>query len=173
VFDLFASFLEVSRAVSIETQSNDTLLTILLHAYAKNVVSESILFQDNEKTALPPPVNAVFRSVTAEDSTQVVEHELDPQAGWVVEVEGTVAAAGDILFHYNRPYGDIYMKVSENHRRHGLGSYLVQELKRVCYEGASVPAARCNPGNIASRRTLQRAGFVPCGHILTGSLGAG
>jgi RimJ/RimL family protein N-acetyltransferase len=32
----------------------------------------------------------------------------------------------------------------------------------------SVPAARCNPHNIASRKTLQKTGFVPCGHILTG-----
>src|SRR5204862_6448036 len=96
--------------------------------------------------------------------------ELDPDAKWVVEIEGTVAAAGDILFHYSRPYGDIYMKVAEPFRRRGLGSYLVQELKRVCYEGASVPAARCNPKNIASRQTLQNAGFVPCAHILHGTI---
>jgi len=29
----------------------------------------------------------------------------------VVEVEGEVAATGGILFHYNRPYGDIYLEV--------------------------------------------------------------
>jgi GNAT superfamily N-acetyltransferase len=62
------------------------------------------------------------------------------------------------------------MEVSETFRRHGLGSFLVQELKRVCYEGGRVPAARCNPRNVASRRTLQKAGFVPCGHILVGSV---
>jgi GNAT superfamily N-acetyltransferase len=81
-----------------------------------------------------------------------------------------VAAGGDILFHYNRPYGDIYMKVAEPFRRRGVGTYLVQELKRVCYQGGSVPAARCNPTNIASRQTLQRAGFVPCGHIVKGTV---
>ncbi|MCI0353180.1 MAG: GNAT family N-acetyltransferase [Acidobacteriales bacterium] len=77
-------------------------------------------------------------------------------------------ASGSILFHYNRPYGDIYMAVAKPFRQRGLGSYFVQELKRVCYEGGSVPAARCNPKNIASRKTLQQAGFVPCGNILTG-----
>jgi RimJ/RimL family protein N-acetyltransferase len=81
-----------------------------------------------------------------------------------------VAASGGILFHYNRPYGDIYMETAEAFRRRGLGSFLVQELKRVCYEGGQVPAARCSPNNIASRRTLQRAGFVPCGHILKGAV---
>jgi RimJ/RimL family protein N-acetyltransferase len=54
----------------------------------------------------------------------------------------------------------------------GLGSFLVQELKRVCYELGAVPGARCNPDNVASRRTLQRAGFVPFAHILDGELAA-
>lgn len=94
----------------------------------------------------------------------------DCGATWLVEVGGTVATAGDILFHYNRPYDDIYMKVGESFRRRGIGTYLVQELKRICYEGGSVPAARCNPKNIASRQTLQRAGFVPCGQILRGKV---
>jgi ankyrin repeat protein len=48
--------------------------------------------------------------------------------------------------------------------------FKVQELKRVCYEGGNVPGARCNPRNVASRKTLQKAGFVPCGHILNGSV---
>jgi GNAT superfamily N-acetyltransferase len=69
-----------------------------------------------------------------------------------------------------QPYGDIYMSVAEPLRRRGLGSYLVQELKRVCYENGDVPAARCNPTNVASRKMLQKAGFVPCGHILAGKL---
>ena len=64
----------------------------------------------------------------------------------------------------------LFMERSEPFRRRGLGAFLVQELKRVCYEGGHVSAARCNPRNVASRRTLQRAGFVPCGHILTGAV---
>jgi GNAT superfamily N-acetyltransferase len=141
----------------------------MLHAVAPTVSSESILFHDRLTTAHAPP-DAVFRKVSQHDAPQIAQHELDSNASWLVAVGGVVAAAGDILFHYNRPYGDIYMKVGESFRRRGIGTYLVQELKRVCYEGGSIPAARCNPTNIASRQTLQRAGFVPCGHILKGTL---
>jgi GNAT superfamily N-acetyltransferase len=84
--------------------------------------------------------------------------------------DALLAASHAVGIEYNRPYGDIYMDVEEPFRRRGLGSFLVQELKRVCYAGGHVPAARCNTGNVASRRTLQKAGFVPCGHILTGSV---
>jgi GNAT superfamily N-acetyltransferase len=89
---------------------------------------------------------------------------------WLLELEGQVVATGGILFHYNHPYGDIYMGVEEAHRRRGLGAYFVQELKRIAYEIGSLPGARCNVDNIASRKTLQKAGFVPFAHILVGKL---
>jgi GNAT superfamily N-acetyltransferase len=169
LFDLFSLLLVASGAAAIEAQSNDTLLTVMLHTFTTNVTSESILFHDKLSTA-HSPVGAIFRRAAPEDTAQIISRELDPEASWVVEVEGTIVAAGGILFHYNRPFGDIYMKVTEPFRRRGLGAYLVQELKRICYEDGNVPAARCNPKNIASRKTLQKAGFVPCGHVLTGSV---
>src|SRR5688500_16839091 len=60
------------------------------------------------------------------------------------------------------------MEISESFQRRGHGSYLVQELKRLAYELGAVPCARCNTTNIASRRTLEKAGFVPFAHMLTG-----
>lgn len=169
MFDLFIALLKATGAAFIETQSNDPFLTVMLHTFAPTVSSESILFHDKRTTTHVLP-DADFRRATPGDAPQIAQHELDSGASWVVAFEGVVAAAGDILFHYNRPYGDIYMKVADPFRRRGVGTYLVQELKRVCYEGGSVPAARCNPKNTASRQTLQRAGFVPCGHILKGTV---
>jgi GNAT superfamily N-acetyltransferase len=168
VFDLFRKLLEVTGAVSIEVQSNDTLGTVMLHTFARQVTSESILFHDRLLTSHLPH-GATFREPTASEAPDIPSQQRKWQG--VVEVEAQVAATGGVLFHYNRPYGDIYMEVAEPFRRRGLGSFLVQELKRVCYEGGHVPAARCNPQNIASQRTLQKAGFVPCGHILKGSVG--
>ncbi len=169
LFELFRALLTASGAAAIETQSNDMLLTVMLHTFAQSVMSESILFHDKLTTAHAPP-GAIVRRATPDDATQLLAHELDSEAEWVVEIERKVAAAGGVLFHYNRPYGDIYMKVAEPFRKRGLGSYLVQELKQICYQQGNVPAARCNPTNIASRKTLQKAGFVPCGHILSGSV---
>jgi len=169
MFDLFLALLNACGAVGIETQSNDPLLTVMLHTFARDVTATSILFHDKLTTTCAP-VGAVFRRATPEDAGRIFPHGAEPVGDWVVEAEGQIAATGGILFHYNRPYGDIYMEVAEPFRRRGIGCYLVQELKRVCYEGGSVPAARCNPANIASRRTLQKAGFFPCGNILAGTL---
>jgi GNAT superfamily N-acetyltransferase len=157
VFDLFGSLREASGATAIETQSNDVLITVMLHTFALNIASDSIVFEDKVTTSLTAS-SAIFIAERREDSE------------WGVEVDGAIVANGGIMFHYNRPYGDIYMRVEETFRQRGLGSYLVQELKKVSYRMGSIPCARCNPGNIASRKTLQKAGFVPCAHILTGTL---
>lgn len=129
----------------------------MLHIWAHNITSEKIVFEDKLTTAHSLP-RVIFK------------RQREPDEGWVLEVDGAIAATGGILYHYNRPYGDIYMEVAEPFRRRGRGSYLVQELKKLCYELGSVPCARCNPSNIASRKTLQKAGFVPCAHILSGSV---
>jgi len=165
LFRLFEVLIASSDAVDIEVQSNDALASVMLHSFAGDVRSEAVIFEDALVTTLRPQ-GATFRAPTAAEASDVPAKHLR----WcgVVEVEGTVAASGGILFHYNRPFGDIYMEVVEGFRGRGLGAFLVQELKRVCYEGGHVPGARCNPDNEASRRTLQKAGFVPCGHILKG-----
>jgi GNAT superfamily N-acetyltransferase len=62
------------------------------------------------------------------------------------------------------------MEVDERFRRRGYGSYLIQELKRVCYEMGKVPAARCDATNTASRASLQKAGLLPCARMLSGVL---
>jgi RimJ/RimL family protein N-acetyltransferase len=157
VFDLFAKLVEASEANAMEVQTNDTLITVMLHAWARNIASEKIIFEDKLTTA-------------HEFDGAALRQRREPDYDWAVEIDGAVAATGGILYHYNRPYGDIYMEVAEPYRRRGLGCFLVQELKRISYELGSIPCARCSPDNIASRKTLQKAGFVPCAHILCGTL---
>ena len=171
IFDLFEALRATCDANRVETQTNDFLLSTMLHTFAQNIQAEAILFEDLFETQLLPE-GAEFRPREAGDLGQLKAHELDETAGWVVTLNGTIAGAGGVLYHYNRPYGDIYMKIGEPFRRGCLGAYLVQELKRVCRAGGSIPAARCNIRNEASRKTLQKAGFVPCGNLITGDLQA-
>jgi hypothetical protein len=96
LFDLFGELLAASSAVSIEVQSNDVLATTLLHTFAQDVTSESILFHDKVATALCPP-SAAFREPMALEAPDVPDNERRWRG--VVEVEGQVAATGGFLFH--------------------------------------------------------------------------
>ena len=166
-FPAFEAFVAASDFRGFEVQSNDDLLAVMLHAYGKDIVSEKIVFRDGAITRLPSH-GARLRRLTSEDEIHDSIQQRQGGGEWVLDVDDETAATGGILFHYNRPYGDIYMDVKKPFRRRGLGAYLVQELKRVCYELGAVPGARCNPSNIASRQALQRAGFIPFAHILLG-----
>lgn len=168
-FALFESFLETSEARFFEVQTNDVLPTVMALTYGRDIATERIVFKDHVTTGHPAN-GAVLKRLTPEEKILINFERRQGGGEWVLEIDGNVAATGGILFHYNRPYGDIYMEVNEPFRRRGLGAYMVQELKRVCYELGAVPCARCNSTNIASRLTLQQAGFVPVAHILIGSI---
>ena len=57
-----------------------------------------------------------FRKVTEADKEPLKQQRLDPESDWMIESEGVLVATGGVACHYNPPYGDIYMGVSEAHR---------------------------------------------------------
>ena len=165
LFDLFDTLLFASGAVTNRNAKCDRCLPPCYIPSLKTSWASHPLSRLADHFALAPARSSVAPPQTISSDSL---GQLDAHA--VVEIDRTVAATGGILFHYNPPYGDIYMEVAEPFRRRGLGSYLVQELKRVCYQRGNIPAARCNLRNLASRKTLQKAGFVPCGHLLAGAI---
>ncbi len=168
---LFRGLVDASRARSVEAQTNDKLLTLMLYDCAERIESDTVLFEDAFRTTFTA-AGVVFRRIIDSDQGRIFPHTVEPVGQWVIEADGEIAATGGVLFHYNPPYGDIHMEVAERFRRRGYGSYLVQELKRTCYEMGKVPAARCEASNTASRATLQKAGLLPCARMLTGAIGA-
>ena len=143
---LFRQLAKTSGAHRIEAQTNDLLLSLMLYDCAVDLASERILFADAAMTVYPPPDVELRRLA---DADRVFPHTVEPVGDW---------------------NGDIYMEVAASHQRHGLGSYLVQELKRICYEAGVIPAARCHQDNVGSRLTLQRAGLLPCARIVRARL---
>ena len=167
---LCRGLIAVSGAKRVEAQTNDVLLSLMLYDCATDLTSVTILFADAMTTNLPCPPGVTLRPVTDADRASVFTHTGEPVGDWGLECDGELAATGGLLFHYNPPYGDIYMEVAAAYRRRGFGAYLVQELKRICYEMARIPSARCGQGNVASRHTLQRAGMFLCARIVRGQL---
>ncbi len=164
---LFRTLLVESGAAAMAGQSNDPHMVVPLHQFAAAISVEKILFRDLQTTT-GAPQGATFRSATAAECPDAAPDDLHWRG--IVEVDGRVVASGGVLFHYNPPFGDVYMEVAPQFRRRGYGSFLVQELKRRCVEAGFTPGARCNPENTASVRTLQKAGFAPCGHLLSGQV---
>lgn len=154
--DFFRRLIDLTNATHIEAQTNVPGMLQWLERWGGNEVEEKILFEDRVATHLTC-------------SSAILRRGGSP-AEWLLDLHGEVVARGGALSHYNPPYWDLYMDVAEGHRRRGFGSYLVQELKRICYEAGKVPGARCDPDNVASRRTLEKAGMRVCGSLLVAEL---
>jgi GNAT superfamily N-acetyltransferase len=168
-FDFFEAFVAASDAHFFEVQTSDILLTAMLHTYGSDLQSEKIVFRDELTTSLLVQAAALKRVTSEEESLRCFE-ERAGQSEWTLELNATPVGSGALLFHYNHPYCDVAMEIKEEYRERGLGAYLVQELKRIAYGMGGIPAARCDPNNIASRRTLQKAGLVPFAHIVIGKI---
>jgi GNAT superfamily N-acetyltransferase len=168
---MFRRLAAAADAWKVEAQTNDVLLTLMLYDSAKEITSDTILFADAAQTNLSVP-GAAFRMVTDADRARMFPHTVEPVGDWLIEVDGEIVATGGLMFHYNPPYGDIYMEVAPAARRNGYGSYLVQELKRTCRGTGRIPAARTGVANVASRKALEKAGLLPCARILRGIMSA-
>jgi GNAT superfamily N-acetyltransferase len=169
---MFQRLIAVSQAKTVVAQTNDILLTLMLFDCASQIKSDTIVFHDVLATFLSSP-EANLREANESDTERIFSHKVEPVGEWIIEAGGTIVATGGIARHYNPPYGDLFMEVDEPYRRRGYGSYLIQELKRVCYEMGRIPAARCSASNVASRATLQKAGLFPCARLISGVIQAG
>jgi GNAT superfamily N-acetyltransferase len=158
---LFAAFLRASGATHFEIQTEPPLLLELARPHGTSWTTDAIVFRDAHVSTLPAPAGAVLRKAAGTDRDRIFAHHAEPVGDWVVEVDGVIAATGGWLSHYNPPRHDLYLEVAGPFRRRGLGSWLLQELKRECRAIGGTPCARTGPDNLASRTCLARAGFTP------------
>lgn len=163
----FAKLLSISKASFIECQSNDLILTTKLYEFGQNVNANVVLFKDQTSTSMYLD-HVDFRP--RKDDDEIFEHKLEPVGDFVLERNKVIVATGGFLLHYNVPFADLYMEVREDCRQKGLGSFLLQEVKKQCYLSGRVPAARCDLNNLASRATLLKAGMTVAGFMLLGAV---
>ncbi len=159
--DLFRALVGASGATHAEAQTNIDLQHQMLLRHVADPSTENILFGDGPPTNLQNP-DVSFQPRSPDDA--------GPSGEWVVKRGGEVVGAGGLLHHYNPPFADLFMAVIPSARRQGIGSFLVQELRRVCRESGRTPAARCDPDNHASRSALERGGLVTVGRIVAGEI---
>ena len=164
---VFSELIAVSNAIYIECQTNDLILSGMMFEFGRNISSEVILFNSGPVTNHTFD-NVIFRKKSETD--RLFDHHHEPEGDHVLAKNGEIIASGGFLLHYNKPFADLYMEVQPDYRQKGYGSFLIQEIKKVCYLAGRVPAARCNIGNKASKATLLKGGMEIAGYMLAGEI---
>jgi GNAT superfamily N-acetyltransferase len=179
-------FLRQLSVSHIQTDTRREFQTLMFYDCCEQVTAHDVYFRDRFLTQYALP-GLTFRRAREEDCPALFpvlqgpggapfEMESEDElrewvrsgSRWILADGETVVGVGAIFDDFNRPFAEVGMMVTPSFRRRGCGSYILQELKRECYRLGLVPTSRCAWDNVGSRRSHDRAGFVPSGRQLLG-----
>jgi GNAT superfamily N-acetyltransferase len=141
---------------------------------------QSYLFRDHRRVALPADCSGgTFRKAeeselddmvrfyraNTEGPGEWIEAFLQRRLGrgelFVLHDGQTVVATGECIASEKQvPYADLGMVVAQSYRGRGVGSAMLVRLKAYCYEMGWKPICSCAADNGASKRAIEKAGFV-------------
>ncbi len=151
------------------------------------VAPHSDLFRDGKRVERSPALgDGVVRKVGAselDDLARFYRANTGGSGGWIEaflrerlaheELFGlydrqTLIATGECIPSREQPpYADLGMVVARSHRGRGLGSAMLIHMKEHCYEAGWEPICSCAADNGASKKAIERAGFVGEGRRVT------
>ncbi len=132
------------------------------------------LFRDFSPPSISAPVDVGLRQSTSDDLSEIWEmnddffdvfgeltHFDSTDNLWVLEKSGEILGCGTTTrVIKDMDAVDLGMLISPKHRRQGYGSYLISSLAKLVIASGQRPICGCAEHNLASRMTLQKAGFV-------------
>ncbi|MGH4123442.1 MAG: GNAT family N-acetyltransferase [Clostridium sp.] len=142
--------------------------------YQKSVVTDSYLFIDNKKIKyeLEGFKNLSFILAKTVDIETIknkcdvafdgyYEDLIENDQIFVLYDDSSLLGIGEFrIMKSNKKFGDIGMIVAEEYRRKGVGTYIITKLKEHCYNNNLKPMACCDIKNTASKKTLEKSGFI-------------
>jgi len=153
--------------------TRDILTLSLCLDFQKKVSLEGYIFQDNKKVKieLKDFENICFRRATEPDIENIndicgdffgnLEETIQNDELFVLYSDKVLLGVGCVILKYCSPgSANLGMFVNEDYRRRQIGSYIVTKLKEYCYSKNLVPIAACYHANKASKKSLEKAGFI-------------
>lgn len=192
--ELFASVIESEWVETAVAGTNDPAFLSLCLDRQKQVSVNTYLFQDMRRVTpdLPAYPHAKFRPSETQDLERLLafygrnDEFADPaaidalggqrdfvqslianQQSFVLEDGAALLGVGECRISASQPpYADVGMIVDKDYRRRGVGTAVLAHLKAHCYRQNLKPICSCAAANIASRKTIEKAGFTARHRIL-------
>jgi len=170
-------FQEIVRAFNVQTalcKSFDQTLLSCCIAVQKSVKAIGIHFRERREKPLPlnPAVQIRFAVPEDEHKIALMNEEVfeeDEQIGDYIKTQRLlVFTLHDAILGFGifsrvipgRPEFDIGMLVDKPYRNQGYGSYIIHYLAEYCGNNGWRGICGCAIDNIASRKSLEKAGFI-------------
>ena len=148
--------------------------------FQRSIALHSYLFRDNQRRELSSGLSkSIFRKAQERELDDMVRFyqaktegsgewieaflnaRLNREEVFVLYDQQTLVAAGECIPSQKQPpYADLGMVVARSYRGRGLGSFLLTQLKKHCYEAGWKPICSCEASNRASKKAIEKAGFI-------------
>ncbi len=153
-------------SLCLATQNSITLHSYLFRDHARLELPSGLSkssFRNAEKTELDDLVR--FYRAKTEGSGEWIEgflrERLNREEVFVWYDRQTLVATGECIPSQKQPpYADLGMIVAPSYRGRGLGSSMLIQLKQHCYEMGWKPICSCAADNLASKKAIEKAGFI-------------
>lgn len=170
---VFKFLIDMNYIVAAECKSFDSLLMSLCFDFHKKAACSAYLFRDDTDVShsLSTIVDINFRLATQEDFSSILKMSGD----FFHNLEENIMKEEVFVFYSNNEllgagsckkicdsmnYYDIGMVVTEDHRNKGIGTFIIIKLREYCYNNNRIPVCGCWYFNHASKKTLEKAGFI-------------
>lgn len=180
IFEYILSHYHIKEAVS---STSAPLYLSLCHDFSVAAAVHSYLYTDHDRVKLEQPPTfpqSVFRQATYREEKTLIEFYKENTEGgggeWIPLFIHQLIAAGQLFTVYDdehilgtgeciasslqKQYADLGVVVSQSHRRKGLGTYILCNLKDYCYMNHLSPICSCTYDNIGSKKAIEKSGFI-------------
>lgn len=144
------------------------------------IALQSYLFRDNTSIEPPPGLrDLIFRQAEKSEFDAITRFYRANTQGpgeWIeaflhkrlkrdelfvlCDQQALVATGECIPSQAQPPYADLGMVVAQAYRGRGLGSSMLMHMKQHCYVAGWKPICSCGADNYASKKAIEKAGFV-------------
>ncbi len=175
VDSLFGVILKEFSVKKALCKSFDATLLSCCYAFHNASKAIGILFRDYvEKPSIQPPNALSIRNAVPADEAAIIavnEEVFDYPSEVMPYIQANqiflYEKAGELVgfgihspVYPGRPNRDIGMLIVPAFRGQGYGQYIIQHLVHFCQENNWKPSAGCAIENIASRKCLEKSGFI-------------
>jgi RimJ/RimL family protein N-acetyltransferase len=177
IFRWIISTYDIQQAI---TSTIEPLYFSLCLDVQKRLALHSYLFRDHKRIELSSDFSkSIFRKAEKRDLDDIARFyrantegsgewmeaflnaRLNREELFVCYDQQTLVATGECIPSQKQPpYADLGMVVAQSYRGRGLGSSMLLQLKNHSYEAGWKPICSCAADNHASKKAIEKAGFI-------------
>jgi len=157
-------------------KSFDAVLLVCAHTFCKSSEIIGTIFRDYNNDIVAPldkditvrlsleediPFLQTFEDSELYDSKEELIHMVRNKMLYLFEREGALLGCGYLIrILPDRNYMDIGMWTHPAYRKQGYATKIISYLKNYCLQNGFIPVCGCDVSNAASRKTLEKNGFI-------------